>query len=239
MSRTPPAGYNVSGTSVIFLLEAIFWDGASDVYVRLCSATQDIDYDANGDSVVETYTGAGDFLSWGPAQETTDRRGQGVELVFSGVSTTVMATLLGNYFKGRAVRIWRATGDPAAGTIDEAWLVHRGLQLSDYEIQQNVPEDPSQPITCTISTRSTSRMAMLQRVNTVKTNMRSHNSMLDRAGLATGDTGLFYTKQLPGRVFWGTEAPDGALSGQNAGGSGGTGGGGGGGPSGPTGPRTL
>lgn len=228
MTRTPPSGTGEHAT-LTFLVELLYYDGANDVYVRLTTASQPITYDADGDGTAETYEAAGQLLEWGGERETTDQRGQGTRLKMSGVDQSIISTLMHNDFRGRRCRIWRASLDPSSGNVTEAYLVHRGLQLEDYEIREHVPEDAQDPVTAEITTRSTSRMVALEATNAVKANKRSHNAMLARAGLATGDTGLFYTTQLPGRIFWGTDQPDEALSGANAGASAGTAGGSGGG----------
>lgn len=230
MPRTPPSGHDESGVKVVYLAEVVFWDGSSEVVVRVASAKQDVVIDADGDGSDETYDGVGDFLSWGPHVENTDRRGQGVALELSGVDPSIIATLLQNDFRGRRVRIWRVRGDPDTGTWTESWLVHRGLQLEDYRISEQVPDDDDEPITAKIRTRSVARTVGLQGTNAVKANQRSHHAMLERKGVANpSDTGLLYVPQLPGRVFWGSEAPDPALTGGGSGGSAGTRGGGGGG----------
>ena len=224
MSRTPPSGTGSGPTTVCYLFEVTFNDGVADVLVRLTTAAEPVTADADGDGSAETYEAAGQLLEWGGESETSDRRGQGTTLRLGGVDQSIMATLLSNNFRGRSVRIWRAEGDPSTGTWS-TWLVHRGLQLEDYEVREQVPDDPKQPVTAVIETRSTSRLVHLQDTNAVKTNRRSHEAMLRRAGLAGDDTGMFYTQQLPGRIFWGSDAPDPALTGENAGASAGTGGG--------------
>jgi hypothetical protein len=228
MTRTAPSGTSKSPVTVCYLMELVFLDGAAEVIVRLTTAAEPVTTDADGDGSAETYDAAGQLLEWGGESETSDRRGQGTRIQLGGVDQSIIADLMAYEFRGQRVRIWRAEGDPSTGTWS-TWLVHRGLQLDDYEIREDVPDDPNNPTTAVIETRSVSRMAALQATNAVKTNERSHNAMLSRAGVATGDTGMFYTKQLPGRVFWGSEAPDPALSGENAGGSAGTSGGSGGG----------
>lgn len=222
MARTAPSGASDERTTAVWLVEVVFWDGSSEVVLRMTTANEDITVDADGDSTPETYTGAGDFLEWDSVTEDSDRRAQGVRFKLSGVDTTVMSTHLNNDFRGRRLRLWRAKLDPSTGQVDETYLYHRGVQLADYEIAEHVPEEG--PATAVISTRSVSSLSEIQTTNAVRTNERSHNAMLARAGVTTGDTFFQHTPNLPGRIFWGTEAPDPALTGENDGGSAGTGG---------------
>lgn len=229
MTRTPPSGHDESGVTVVYLLEAVFWDGSSEVFVRLASGKDAITHDANGDGADETYDAAGDFLSWGPQIESTDKRGQGTQVEFSGVDLSIMATLMQNDFRGRRLSIWRARLNRSTGAVDDVFLLHRGKQLEDYVIEEEVPEGEDEEVTAKIRTRSVSPMVALQGTNAVKANQRSHHAMLVRGGISNPtDTGLLYVPQLPGRVFWGSEAPDSALDGSGGGGSAGTKGGGGG-----------
>lgn len=234
MTRSPaPGDTGREATTVVYLFEVVFHDGSSEQVVRLTSASQPVTTDADGDGSAETYEAAGKLLEWGGERETSDERGQGTPIRMSGVEQSIVSTLLQNDFRGRRVRVWRATGDPSAGTWSTT-LVHRGLQLDDYEVREEHPEDANDPVTSRVETRSTSRLAALEATNAVETNRRSHEAMLSRAGVSGDDTGLFYTRQLPGRVFWGSEQPDEATSGRNAGASAGTRGGSGGGGSGHT-----
>lgn len=227
MPRSPaPSGTDRDTETVVYLFEVVFHDGTSEVFVRLTTASQPVTVDADGDGSAETYDAAGKMLEWGGEKETEDERGQGTPLRMNGVDRSIISTLLQNDFRGRRVRVWRARWNTSTSSWDTD-LVHRGLQLDDYEIREDVPEQENQPITARVETRSTSRMAALQATNAVEANRRSHEAMLSRAGVSGDDTGLFYTKQLPGRIFWGSEQPDEATSGRNAGASAGTMGGGG------------
>lgn len=220
MTRTVSGGEATeSGVEGVWLLEVVFWDGSSEVVLRFTTADDHLTVDADGDSTAETYTGAGDFLDWSSVRETGESRAQGTRVTMSGIDTTVMSPLLNNDFRGRRLRLWRARVED--GAVTDTRLVHRGVQLEDYEIEEKRPEDGTP--TVTISTRSVSRLAAMQTTNEVRTNERSHNAMLARAGVTTGDTFFQHVPALPSRIFWGTEAPDPALTGENDGGSAGTG----------------
>ena len=227
MTRTAPqATGQAPGKTIVYLFEIVFHDGSSEQIVRVCSASRPVTHDADGDGSAETYDAAGKLLKWSGERETEEARGQGVRIRLAGVDRSIMSTLLQNDFRGRRVRVWRAVLDQASGSVDEAYLVHRGLQLEDYEIREQVPEDSQDSVTAEIETRSVSRVSALQRSNAVRMNRRSHEAMLARAGVSGDDTGLFYVKQIAGkRIFWGSEQPDGATSGPEAGGSSGGGGG--------------
>lgn len=228
MTRTQPqASGKAPDKAIVYLFEIVFHDGTSEVFTRVCSASRPITHDADGDGTAETYDAAGKLLEWSGERETEESRGQGVRMRLGGVDQSVMSTLLQNDFRGRRVRIWRAVLDKPTGTVDEAMLVHRGLQLEPYEIREKVPEGQDE-VSAEIETRSVSRVNALQRTNAVRTNRRSHEAMLNRAGITEADTGLSYVKQIAGkRIFWGSEAPDPAASGDGGGGGGGGGGSGG------------
>lgn len=226
MTRTPPSGTGAASTTVAYLFEVVFYDSAADAeeIVRVTNFNHPIDVDADGDGTVETYEAAGDLLRWGGESETSDERGQGTALEFSGVDRAILDKLMTRDFRGRRVRVWRAEGDRSTGAWS-TWLVHRGLQLDDYKIRERVPEEDQGEVTAKISTRSTSRMFALQATNAVRANVRSHHAMLVRAGVSSpSDTGQQYVKQLPGRHFWGSEEPDRAADGSGDGATAGTGG---------------
>lgn len=223
--------------TVVYLLELKFWTGSSETEVRLATAGDDINADPDGTGEV-TFQGSGGWLSWGGAQETARERAQGTRIRLSGVEQTIISALLNNSFRGREARIWRAT--VTDGSVSDTLLIFRGRQLGDYSITET-PGSHEGPATVDIETRVRSRLADLRQSKPVRTNQRSHNAMLARAGLSTGDTYFQNVPNLPGRrIFWGTNAPDEATtSGGGAGprGGGGGGGRGGRGPDDPTGRR--
>lgn len=222
MTRTLSGGEtSESGIQAVWLMELVFWDTStsSEVIHRLTTAPEDIDADPDGGGT-ETYTGAGDFIKWGGAQETSDQRAQGTRIQLSGVDTVIMSALLNNRFHGRRIRIWRARIED--GAVTDTRLAHRGVQLEDYEIEGQRPEEEGEPATAAISTRSVSRLAALQRANPVRATRSSHDAMLARAGLSVGDTAFKYLPNL-GRFFWGSEAPASATDGSSDGSSAGSG----------------
>lgn len=225
MTRTLSGGESEeSGVEAVWLLEAVFWDGSSEQILRFATAGDDVEVDADGDGSPETYEGAGDLKGFGPvASETQDRRAQGTRIELSGVDTVVMSTLLENDFRGRRMRVWRARIED--GAVSDTRLVHRGVQLEDYEIREERPDSPDeddQAPTITITTRSVSRVAAMQGRNAVQATVASHNAMLARAGESTGDSFFRYLPNL-GRFFWGSEATASATDGSNDGSSAGGG----------------
>lgn len=213
MTRTLSGGQTErEGVEGVWLLEVVFWDGSSEVIHRLCTAADDLSADPDGTGAV-TFTGAGDFLSWGGASETQETRAQGTRVKLSGVDTTIMSALLGNQFRGRRMRIWRARVED--GAVTDTHLVHRGVQLEAYKVEEKRPESEGQAPTAEITTRSVSRLTTLQRRNAVRTNVASHNAMLARAGESTGDSAFRYLPELE-RFFWGSEVPAAATDGTNS-----------------------
>lgn len=219
----------------VHLLEVVFLDTSTDPNtedpLRLTDAAEDLQvtHDFDGDGVDETHTfiAAGDLLELGGAEERADP-GQGLRLKMTGLDNAVITKFTSREFRGQQLWLWKAKLDPATGDASDVVLLHRGMQLSDYVFKERAGED-DQPGTATIETKSASRLKALQRRNAVQTNIVSHDAMLDRLGLSTGNTYFQNVPRLPGRVFWGSEEPDRATDGSNSGGSAGTGGGGGGG----------
>lgn len=220
-------------TGSCHLLEVTFWDGSAEKYVRVTDAGWDLDvthdFDGDGSDETLTFVAGGDLVELGSVDERADSS-SGVRIGMSGLDSSIISTLLQNHFRGQFVRLWKAKLDAATGDPTDVVLLHRGMQMSDYQWREMAdsenPEDSGDGV---LSTKSASRLEALQATNAVRTQEPSHNAALDRAGLSTGNTHYQMVPKLPGRIFWGTDEPDPATTGENDGGSAGTGGGGGGG----------
>lgn len=201
-----------TSAAAVHLLELVYFDDgtSSESEVHFTTASQDITATIDGGDI--TFSGVGGFLEWSGVSEDTDDSAQGVDLKLDGVDQTVISAILNNQFRGRPVRIWRAWLEPSGGNIvDSPLLIFRGKQLGSYDVTENWGDDGSEG-TVTIETRVMSRMAELQQTTPVKTNLDSHDRMLARAGLSTGDTFFQNIPAINGkRIFWGTEGPDDAM----------------------------
>lgn len=166
--------------------------------LHLCTAPVDVAW--NG----ETWEGIGGTLVFDSIDETPDPAGQGVGLTLSGVDQTVIASVLTNQVRGYPVAIWWAHLDDG-DIVPDPLEIFRGLQLADYQISEKRSQQPG---TVTVKTRVKSRLARLRNAQVVHTNESSHNDMLARAGLPTGDTFFRNVAGLVGRdIYWGTNRP--------------------------------
>lgn len=192
-----------SGRRVVRLLELNHSGGT----VRWTTAAEDIDW--NG----QTWTAVGGALSIGGATEHgSDRRAEGVVAVLSGVDGSITSIIMSNHFRGHEVVVWRAHlagGAVVADPLEE----FRGFQNTTYRIEDNDGAFSGQMGTIDIKTRWVSRLAILNRRNSVRTNVHSHRDMLRRAGLSGTDLDDTIMKHLPASIRalrslrWGSESP--------------------------------
>lgn len=222
MPRGLPSGYlaevekDHGDAATVRLIELTYWDGSSEQELYLTDASQDID--ATVDGSPQTFTGTGGLLDYPGMRESEDTKEQGVDLTLSGVDQTTVAIILSNQFRGRLVRIWEAKYDVASGTIvDSPQLQFEGFQNDPYEMEEEPGED-GQPGTARITTRVVSRLGSGEARRVVKTNLTSHQEMLERAGLTADDTFFQNVPAITNReVYWGRDAPDRATSSGGAG----------------------
>jgi len=160
----------------------------------LSTAPVDIDWNSL------TWQGVGGHLVFGAIDETPDTDGQGVDLALSGVDQSIIGLLLTNNVRGRPIRIWLAHLDDG-DVIDTPEMIFRGHQLADYSIRERRAREGGG---VEVKTRVESRLAVLRYATPVHTNPVSHNDMLKRAGLPTGDTFFQHAPNLAGRsIRWG------------------------------------
>jgi hypothetical protein len=158
---------------------------------RLTTAQQDVLWDGN------TYSAVGGALSLNAPSETGDPSAQGLQMTLSGVSQTIISDLLNNDMRGQDCTLYfgqvlLSTGvvatDPIqtfTGLLNETWQVTE---------QPGLGTDAG---TVTISTAAISDIARYLFARGVRSNVTSHNDMLDRGGLAVGDT---FFSRIPGLV---------------------------------------
>lgn len=182
------------------LLEITFFDGTDNQVLYLNTSAYDLTTsNAGSDIPNETWAGIGlpggqTPLGIGPVQETTETRSQQVDLTLDGVDQNAIAALQQNFFRGRTVRIWKVWFDN--GQIVASTLFFSGFQNDNWEISESNNDGVN---SVSVSTRLVSRLAILQRTNTVLTNVRSHNAMLRRGGVDVStdlDLGFSQTPEL-------------------------------------------
>lgn len=167
---------------------------------RFATTAQNISWDS------QTWTAIGGLLVFSSADETPDPSGQGLELTLSGVDQTIISILLNNNMRGREVRIWLAHFTDTLQITADPLEIFRGRQLSDYTIAETRPASPDQPGSVTVTTRVQSHLAILNGSLAVLCTEHSHNDMLKRAGLSTGDTFMRNLLAIAGKpIKWGPQ----------------------------------
>lgn len=161
--------------------------------VYLTTAYQDIAWNGN------TYEAVGGLLEIGGIEETSDPQGQGVDLKLSAVDQTVLAALMSAQYRGREAKVYRAHLNKGTGqVVGDPFLMLRGLQLSNYQIEEN--RDASGG-TVTISTRISGYLS-IDRVRGIKSNLTSHQHEFP------GDTFWQNAAILANtKIYWGTPVP--------------------------------
>lgn len=192
-----------SGRQVVRLLELVHSGGT----VRWTTAAQDISWDG------QTWTAIGGALSIGGTTEHgRDLRVEGIPAVLSGVDGSIISIVMSNHFRGREVTVWRAhlsDGAIVADPLEE----FRGFQNTTYRIEDAPSDIGGGPGGVTVRTRWVSRLALLNRRNSVRTNVHSHRDMLRRAGLTGTALDDSIMKHLPSSIEalrnlrWGSETP--------------------------------
>ena len=179
--RTLTAGMQTAVAAQTGEIAYLFQIDSSGGSVRLATSPVNISWNS------QTWEGIGGTLAFSAVEETPDMSGQGVELTLSGVNQTIISVLLNNQFRGYEVRIWLAHFASTGTIVSSPLEIFRGRQLSDYRITETRREN-DQPGTVSVKTKVQSRLAVLLNAQPVLTSEVSHNDMLKRAGVATGDT---------------------------------------------------
>lgn len=163
--------------------------------LRLCTAAQDIQWNGN------TYEAIGGLLEIGGTEEASDGKAQGVDLKLAGVTQTIISTILSTNFRGQTVLLYLAHLDRTTGqVVDAPLLIHKGLQLSSYTIEESRDRNAG---TVTVSTRVSGYLGAT-RVRGIQTNLVSHQHHF------SGDTFFMNTASLSNvKVYWGTSSPNG------------------------------
>lgn len=182
-----------SGYADVWLLVLISSGGTT----RITTAPQTVTWDGN------TYTAVGGAIEFEPPAETSDPSAQALRMTLSGVSQTIISDLLNNDMRGRSCTLYFGQIDPATGAVVvDPIEVFTGLLNERWEIKET--RDNSGRGTVTVSTSAVSQLARYLVSRACRTNVASHNDMLARASLATGDTFFSRVPTLVGKtVLWG------------------------------------
>ena len=165
---------------------------------RLTTAQQDVLW--NGD----TYSAVGGALELQSPNETSDPAAQGLQMTLSGVSQTIISDLLTNNMRGQDCTLYfgqilLSTGVVATDPIQ----TFTGFLNEQWQVTEQ-PGQGTEAGTVTISTAAVSDLARYLFPRGVRTNVVSHNDMLDRGSLAVGDTFFSRVPELAGKqITWG------------------------------------
>lgn len=117
--------------------------------VRAWTGMNDITW--NGD----TYHGLGYTGTVSPIEETADVKANGVTFQLSGVPSSLIATILGDNYQGRTVKLWFGALDAAGAIVLDPYLIFAG-RMDNVEIDDG-------PDTSVIRVLAESRLIDLQR----------------------------------------------------------------------------
>jgi hypothetical protein len=212
MARTLTSGMNtaVAGAKAIVVrLIQLEHSGGTE---RWATSAQDVEWSS------QTWTAIGGALQLGGVDEVPDLRGAGMSAELAGVDGTVLSVVMTNAFRGYEVLVYRAhikAWDAAnAGTIiADPVLEFRGFQNGTYRVIDDQRAEELGGGTVTVKTRWVSRLAKLQAVLAVRTNLHSHRDYLRRGGLSGTDLDDDLFKFLPGlaarvsTIRWGASIP--------------------------------
>ena len=186
----------LEGYTDVWLLELNYSGGV----LRYCDKPWDIDHGG------QTWEGIGGVMTFTPPPETTDHSAQAMRLTVSGVDTGVIAAVLGNHVRGRLATVFWGQIDLATGAVVADPLeVFTGLLNDEWRIGH--AQDEEGLGTATVSTTVVSRLARTLSPRQCRTNVTSHDAMLDRASIAVGDKLFEFVPTLENKVIvWGRVA---------------------------------
>ncbi len=104
-----------------------------------------------------TYNGLGTLGTMSPIEESADLRANGVSFQLSGVPATLIATVLGDNYQGRDVKLWFGTMDATDAVVADPYQIFSG-RMDSLEIDDGTE-------TATIRVHAESRMIDLRRNN--------------------------------------------------------------------------
>jgi len=199
MGRTLGAGMTTAiaaseGYADVWLLVLVSSGGTT----RLTTAQQDVSWGGN------TYSAVGGALELQAPAETSDYSAQGLQMTLSGVTQTIISDLLTNNMRGQNCTLYfgqvlLTTGVVATDPIQ----CFTGYLNEQWEVRED-PARGTSAGTVTITTAAVSDIARYLFPRACRTNVTSHNDMLDRGGLTVGDTFFSRVPELVGKVVtWG------------------------------------
>lgn len=172
---------------VAFFAEFAFASGT----VRMWTGLSNLTWDGH------TWLPAGDFGGLSPVDETTEVGAAGLTFTLSGVPSTLVATALGDAYRGRTCKLWLATID--AGAVAGASLIFGG--------RMDVMKIDDGGETSVVTIQAENRLIDLTRPRIVRYTDE------EQQRLFPGDLGLQYVAKLAEKpIYWGVPSPAAAAS---------------------------
>lgn len=125
MSRTLTSGMQAVATAdivrPIFLVRMVFDSSESPNELNLWSGVGDLTYDS------ETYTGVGDLLSISSVTETADMQASGINVVLTGVKSSLVVIAKDHEYQGRPLTVMLGAFDASGSLIANPTTVFAGF----------------------------------------------------------------------------------------------------------------
>jgi len=86
----------------------------------LWSGVGDLDWDS------ETWTGAGNLMSFGSLEETTEVRAIGTSITLNGLNQSVISAALTEDYQGRTATIWLGAMDESGNVVSDPVIIFGG-----------------------------------------------------------------------------------------------------------------
>lgn len=120
MSRSLTANMTTEVTSSV-LSPIVLVELEFDVVpLNMWSGIGDLDWNGS------TWTGAGNLLSFGSLEETTEVRALGTSITLSGLNSSILSAALSEDYQGRKATIWLGATDSAGAVIADPIIVFGG-----------------------------------------------------------------------------------------------------------------
>jgi len=103
----------------------------------------------------QTWTGAGNLLSVGEIQETTEIRASGTTVSLNGLNSSLIAVALAQCRQGLSGRVWLGGLDASGAVIADPFMAFEG--------RLDVPEISDEGETCNVSVSYEGRLILLER----------------------------------------------------------------------------
>lgn len=179
---------NEASRGIVHFFKFSFSGG--DVYYT--TASHNMSWDS------QTWIGIGGALNFEAVVETGDLKGNGTDLVLSGVNQVLISILLSEFYIGRDMEIWHGHINSSGTIVDDPIQIFLGGMNGGFTIRESF--EPSAPGTVTIKGRMQDRIASLSRVRGIQANKHSHQKVF------SGDEFFSHVAKTVGKkLIWGKQ----------------------------------